>query len=668
MFTASTGIQNYTGITWPYPVDYDKINRIDTDFLVIGGGLAGCAAAIEAARRGLKVAVVDKGPVIRSGSAGTGIDHWYDVDTNPASTVDPVEHVDWYYKTPYWGGKYSLGFANYIRCVEAYDTWLELEKLGMNIRDDGEFEDAPFTDPKTGLMFAFDYGSCNNGRMKGGPHLKPLMKAEVDRLGVECFEYIIVAHLLTKDGKTGPEGTKVIGAMGFSGRTGECYVFRAKAVLVSCGIPSGMWCHSTELNGNSSKFLDPNNVGEGQTLLAEVGAKITDCEHSFLTCANGGLRWPMYGTGDCNNTWYGCPIVDAEGKKIPWTQNNKIVPDEKIHENVFPALGDGGPATAGGLVELPQDLPERIMKGEFKLPFYADTTALSPEERRVLWGLMIGNEGKTNYPVYKVYTANGFDPDVDMLQIPVMMPESYNPRRSKPFWNGEVYSPWREVNHVSCFAISDWRLMTTVDGLFVAGMTSGTYFASGAYASGRYAGRNATKYIKEKNEPLYPVDEEQLAKWREQVYAPVKREGGMGWKEFKAGCARVMQGNCGMYLSDLILQNGLDWFETIENSEYQRLWARNPHELMRTQECYTQMLMSKITLNACLARKCTSDELGFYRLDYPEKDVGENEYRVTVHMEGDKIVTDRMPLRYYLMPPYAPTLEENYKKYAAFDA
>ena len=47
---------------------------------------------------------------------------------------------------------------------------------------------------------------------------------------------------------------------------------------------------------------------------------------------------------------------------------------------------------------------------------YADTTALSPEERRVLWGLMIGNEGKTRFAVHDHYRDAGFNPDTDMLR------------------------------------------------------------------------------------------------------------------------------------------------------------------------------------------------------------------------------------------------------------
>ena len=40
-------------------------------------------------------------------------------------------------------------------------------------------------------------------------------------------------------------------------------------------------------------------------------------------------------------------------------------------------------------------------------------------ERRAIFGLMVGNEGKTRVPVYHIYTQAGFDPDKDMLQAPI---------------------------------------------------------------------------------------------------------------------------------------------------------------------------------------------------------------------------------------------------------
>ncbi|MBW1768541.1 MAG: FAD-dependent oxidoreductase [Deltaproteobacteria bacterium] len=49
-------------------------NFIDTDVLIIGGGIAGCPAAAKAAENGLKVTLVEKAKTDRSGSAAQGID------------------------------------------------------------------------------------------------------------------------------------------------------------------------------------------------------------------------------------------------------------------------------------------------------------------------------------------------------------------------------------------------------------------------------------------------------------------------------------------------------------------------------------------------------------------------------------------------------------------
>jgi hypothetical protein len=40
------------------------------------------------------------------------------------------------------------------------------------------------------------------------------------------------------------------------------------------------------------------------------------------------------------------------------------------------------------------DLSERIAKGEYALPLYADLPGMPEHERRAIWGLMIYNEGK----------------------------------------------------------------------------------------------------------------------------------------------------------------------------------------------------------------------------------------------------------------------------------
>ena len=81
--------ENGHGPEWPYPVMFGEEQETETDVLVIGGGISGCWAAISAARKGVRVALVEKGATIRSGAGGPGCDHWCDVPANPLSKVAP---------------------------------------------------------------------------------------------------------------------------------------------------------------------------------------------------------------------------------------------------------------------------------------------------------------------------------------------------------------------------------------------------------------------------------------------------------------------------------------------------------------------------------------------------------------------------------------------------
>ncbi len=58
--------------------------------------MAGCYAAIAAARKGKKVVLVEKGATVRSGAAGSGFDHWESACTNPCSKVTAEEIANAY--------------------------------------------------------------------------------------------------------------------------------------------------------------------------------------------------------------------------------------------------------------------------------------------------------------------------------------------------------------------------------------------------------------------------------------------------------------------------------------------------------------------------------------------------------------------------------------------
>ena len=142
---------------WPYPVKFGEEREEEADVLVLGGGIAGCWAAITAARHGAKVVLMEKGDVKRSGSGGPGCDHWCNVPANPCSRVDPDE---WAIEEMNSLGKYSNGIGIEIQCREDWDTLLEMEQMGGKIRDDkDEFLGVEGRDDKTKLMFSPRYSA-----------------------------------------------------------------------------------------------------------------------------------------------------------------------------------------------------------------------------------------------------------------------------------------------------------------------------------------------------------------------------------------------------------------------------------------------------------------------------------------------------------------------------
>jgi succinate dehydrogenase/fumarate reductase flavoprotein subunit len=210
--------------------------------------------------------------------------------------------------------------------------------------------------------------------------------------------------------------------------------------------------------------------------------------------------------------------------------------------------------------------------------------------------------------------------------------------------------------------VVDWDLRTSLDGLYAAGQQ---VFAAESHANaattGRWAGAKAADYARQASTPVIERRQVELEKTR--VYAPIKRTEGMEWKEFNAGICRVMQEWCGERKSAELLTIGLTWLKEIQEKEARTVYARNPHELMRVLECYSILTIGEVMMHACLARKASSRRLNFYRLDYPEMDPLEWKKFITIRLDADAVKTGELPLDYYLKPPNAPTLRENYERH-----
>jgi succinate dehydrogenase/fumarate reductase flavoprotein subunit len=621
---------------WPYPLKYRQEKRASVDVLVLGGGIAGCHAAISAAREGMKVAVVEKGHTARSGSGGAGVDHWGYALTNPCSRISPDQAIS------QRSSPYVSGIVRYITMRESWPALLDVEKMGLQFRDEeGVFAGAPFRDEESKILFAYDYVNRTNVRIRGGAKVKLVLYRELRRLGVDIYDRVMATSLLTEGGKV---GGRVIGATGVNLRSGEFYVFAAKATILATAHFSRIWVFSTELAGSSADRDDPNCSGEGSAMAWEAGAELTQMERSRGPVA-GGFSWPRFGVGSPYNSWYPCNIVDARGKEVPWTD---------VKGNVLKTLADRTAGLPG--VQLIPDLPERIKRGEFVLPLFADLPSMPENERRAIFGLMIGNEGKTRVPIYENYARAGFNPDKDMLQAPIISQEAGGEGMGPTQWrDGAAGGSWTGGG-----VVVDWDLRTSLEGLYAAGnqVAACTGGHPGAAATGRYAGRKAAAHVKTASQA--EIEPTQLGRAKERVYSALGQRGDIGWKELQAGIARVMQVYCAEYKSREMLETGLWWLKSIRESEAVRTQVRNPHELGRFLECLTRLTVSEIIIRASLARKASSSVLDFKRIDYPEIDPPDWNKFVTLKQTDAGIEEGELTLNYWVLPPYSSSFKENY--------
>ncbi len=625
---------------WPYPVNYGKENEVSCDVLVLGGGIAGCWAAIGAARKGARVVLVEKGATKTSGAGGSGVDHWHCTVTHPASRITPEEYTQANMESAHG---WRNGIMQYIACRESYDCLLDLEKMGVKIRDsEDEFKGAEFRDEATKILFAYDYTAKYCIRVWGTNAKKSLYK-ECQRLGVKVYDHVMVTSLLNNKGK---QGARIAGATGVNSRTGEFYTFKGKASILCMAHPRRTWIFSTELAGFVTDTGPSNQSGDGNAMAWLAGAELAGAEQSSRS-RGGAYGYPQYGAGNAGNTWYACSIVDASGKEIPWVdRDGKIL--QTVSERYRPTPGQKFFLSMGGegyYDYMPPKLAvpgagmgrytaDDLKKAGFTLPLYADVAGMPEMERKALWGLMIAQEARTLIPIYHNYSRAGFDPDKDMLQV-------YNGG-----WGGTGPPQWRRTVGAGNGLVIDWNLQTSLEGLYAAG---NQLFAPGdhAYAAttGRYAGRKAAAYAAGTSEPV--IDRKQVEAEKARVYAPIHRKNGMNWKELNAGVCKVMQDYCGEVKTEELLKLGLKWFDEIEAGEAATACARNPHELARLLEVFNIITVGRITIESSRARKASNSHLNFNRLDYPEVDPPEWNKWVTIRLDGGDVKTGLLPLDYY---------------------
>ncbi|MGA3295515.1 MAG: FAD-binding protein, partial [Candidatus Acidiferrales bacterium] len=614
-----------------------------------------------ARRSGAKVTIMEKADTRRSGAGGTGVDHWGYAADNPCSTITPEEMTSALVENHFG---YRSGISTYIHASSAYETLLEMEAMGGKIRDtDDEFKGAPFRDDRTKLLFAYAYDNPYTIRVWGANY-KPLLRRECKRLGVELLDRTSATALLTEGGA---HGARVIGAIGVDCHTGAFVVVRAKAVIVATNRPQRIFTFTSEHRG-AAAHRGGSNVGNGYAMGWRIGAEFTLMEKTIRSPFASPYSYPAYGTGNAINTWYPCTIVDANDKEVPWVDcNGKVL--STVDERCRPAEGQKFFLMGGGNASQPHpglkkyagpklipDLEARMMKGEFTPPFYADLTSMPWYEREAIWGLMVGQEGKTRIPIVQTYERAGFDPAKDMLQ-------TYDFLRGQGM--REFVAPqertFGEIG-VAGGMLVDWDLMSNIPGLFGAGdLLFGSQDHVNAATTGRYAGARAALYARSVSHAA--LDTAQIEREKERVYAPLtETSDSIDWKELNIGVARVMQNYCAELKNEELLKLAEIWLADIEQNEISRVSAGNPHQLMRTLDVIDILTCAQMIVHASKARKASSEVLSFNRVDYPENDPPEwHKYIVIGQDKNNQVrVTDR-PLGFWgdFESNYRPRHAEN---------
>lgn len=241
-----------------------KKEVISTDVLVIGGGVAGCMAAIGAKEEGnVEVLVLEKAEISRSGDAGGGNDHLL-AHLNTGEEWDTDQAMRQYYTRVSQGLIESeIGYRLHLsRIREIVD---KLESYGIEMRD-----------PKTGQYIrtkSFGQPGPYFINFKG-KNIKPVLAREVKELGGRVLNRINVTNLLTS-------GNKVIGAMGFHTRNGNFYVVKSKTTILATGDIVRLWPNSSGLPFNT--WMSPFNNGASHAMAFRAGAELANMELTVCT-------------------------------------------------------------------------------------------------------------------------------------------------------------------------------------------------------------------------------------------------------------------------------------------------------------------------------------------------------------------------------------------------
>lgn len=230
--------------------------RLVTDMLIIGGGTAGCYAAIKLGKeKNLHVLVAEKANIERSGCLAAGVNA---LNAYISSGHTPEDYVEYARKDAEGiiRDDLMLTIAQKVNAVTK-----DLEERGLVILKDeqGRYVTRGWRNVKI-----------------NGENIKPLLAKGARAQGnVTVLNHVNITDLKIRE-------NQVYGAWGFSNREVVFYDIDARAVLISTGGAAGIYRPNNPGFSRHKMWYPPFNTGAGYAMGIRAGAEMTTLEHRFV--------------------------------------------------------------------------------------------------------------------------------------------------------------------------------------------------------------------------------------------------------------------------------------------------------------------------------------------------------------------------------------------------
>lgn len=233
-----------------------KTEKISTDVLIIGGGTAGCYAALTISENSdKKVLICEKAHIKRSGCLAAGVNA---LNAYIVEGRKPQDYVDYAKKDADGIVREDLLLTMSEKLNEVTDR---LEKLGLVILKD-----------KNGK-----YVTRGNRNLKiNGENIKPILADAVEKAkNVTVLNCVNIFDYSVKD-------NKINGAFGFGIENGIFYTIEAKAVIIATGGAAGLYKPNNPGFSRHKMWYPPFNTGAGYAMGIRAGAEMTTFEMRFI--------------------------------------------------------------------------------------------------------------------------------------------------------------------------------------------------------------------------------------------------------------------------------------------------------------------------------------------------------------------------------------------------